>query len=112
MFLEAALSAAGLTLLDAICYDITLWQNEQEYQPTDAVSVTLPIPAEFGGEISAWHISGGTATNMGGSARTERSLLQQPTSANMRSSALLLSRDGRSSAQRSNTFLEKAGVLW
>lgn len=66
--LEAALNAAGLTLLDAICYDITLWQNEQEYQPTNAVSVTLPIPAEFGGEISAWHISGGTATNMGGSA--------------------------------------------
>lgn len=66
--LEAALNEAGLTLRDAVCYDITLWQNDSEYQPSDKLSVTLPIPAAFTGEISAWHISGGTATNMGGSA--------------------------------------------
>ena len=66
--LEAALNEAGLTLRDAVCYDITLWQNESEYQPSDGLTVTLPIPAAFTGEISAWHISGGTATNMGGSA--------------------------------------------
>ncbi|MCI6041557.1 MAG: SH3 domain-containing protein, partial [Clostridiales bacterium] len=66
--LEAALNQSGLTLRDAVCYDITLWQDESEYQPAGSLAVTLPIPAEFTDEISVWHISGGTATNMGGSA--------------------------------------------
>ena len=66
--LETALKEAGLTLIDAVCYDIILWQNESEYQPTNMLSVTLPIPEGFTGEISAWHLSGGAVVNMDGSA--------------------------------------------
>lgn len=112
--LEAALNAAGLTLLDAICYDITLWQNEQEYQPTNAVSVTLPIPAEFGGQISAWHISGGTATNMGGSAEngTFTFAATHFSQYALVSAASYSGTAGGTGSKESNTFLEKAEAYY
>ena len=46
--LEAALNETGLTLRNAVCYDSTLWQGETQYQPTDALTVTLPVPLRWG----------------------------------------------------------------
>ena len=48
--LEAALNETGLTLRNAVCYDSTLWQGETQYQPTDALTVTLPVPLRWGGK--------------------------------------------------------------
>ena len=41
--LETALKEAGLTLIDAVCYDIILWQNESEYQP----QTCCPSPCRY-----------------------------------------------------------------
>lgn len=67
--LEAALNETGLTLRNAVCYDSTLWQGETQYQPTDALTVTLPVPLRWGERGVGKGAPGGVAGGRQGNGR-------------------------------------------